>query len=88
MMHRNVTLLFLLTAIASIAATADTPSTAPALTDVTFHVLAVPHTVLQKDFSACAFTMKVLLYISANTQSKYLAARCKSFLLFRGLQHL
>lgn len=32
---------------------------APALTDVTFHVLALPHTVVHERFSACAFTMKV-----------------------------
>jgi len=29
------------------------------LTDVTFHVLTLPHTVVRDDFSPCAFTMKV-----------------------------
>mmetsp|Transcript_2946 Transcript_2946/g.6821 ORF Transcript_2946/g.6821 Transcript_2946/m.6821 type:complete len:469 (-) Transcript_2946:98-1504(-) len=29
------------------------------LSDVTFHVVALPHTVVRDDFSACAFTMKV-----------------------------
>ena len=61
MIHRNVTLPFLLlAAIASLAATEDTPLAAPALKDVTFHVLPVPHTILHEDFSACAFTMKAL----------------------------
>ena len=37
----------------------DVHSDAPALHDFTFHLLALPHTVVRPDFSPCAYTMKV-----------------------------
>lgn len=47
--------------------TGGAPVTPPPSQKFRFHVLAVPHTVTRKDYSACAFTQKVLKFCKMMT---------------------